>query len=131
MVHLCKMMICPCIFFIFWKFWLSALLGRYIGKKWSDWEKIVSCSISQEPYIIRFSFMLNMCKLITFQNSFLFFQNFDFPGCSGEVKGKKNSPKWKKKKKFCLYHSISQGPYIMGHQIRFHVWKYYILGLHQ
>ena len=60
MVHMCKVIISPCVFFIFSEFWFSELLGGGGVKK----QKVVqnynkfcpSCSISQ--YIMWLSFMV-------------------------------------------------------------------------
>ena len=62
------------------------------------------CSISQEPYILRFSFMVQICKMIISPSIFFyFFQNFGF--VSRGVKGQKIV---QNDKKICLLYSISQ-----------------------
>ena len=43
LVHLCKMIISPCVSFIFSKFWFFVLLGGSKGKKWSKMTKISVC----------------------------------------------------------------------------------------
>ena len=83
MVHLCKMMISPGFCFIFSKFGFSGLLGGEVwkGKKWKNgpkWEKILPCSISQESYIIWFSFMLLIFKMIIPPGVFFTFSKFRF-----------------------------------------------------
>ena len=80
MVHLCKM-IFPCVF-SFLKiliFWVAIVVkGQKNGSKW---KLCLLRSISQEPCIIWFSFMLHMCRMIISPDLFSFFQNVDFPGC--------------------------------------------------
>ena len=48
LVHLCKMMISPGVFFIFVKFWFFGLLG---GKKGKKWPKIKNKYICHMPYL--------------------------------------------------------------------------------
>ena len=67
----------------FSKFGFSGLLGGEVwkGKKWkngSKWEKILPCSISQESYIIWFSFMLLIFKMIIPPGVFFTFSKFRF-----------------------------------------------------
>ena len=58
-VHLCEMMISSGIFLFFQNF---GFLGCYGGaKNGPKWEKILLCSIFQEPCIIWFSFMVHLC----------------------------------------------------------------------
>ena len=59
-------------------------------------------SISQEPYIMWLSFVVDKCKIIP-PGFFSFFQNFDFL-VSG-IKGQKMA---QNDKNFCLLHLISQ-----------------------
>ena len=84
-VQLCKKIISPGGFFTFSKFWFSGLLGGWKCKKWSKmranyvfhapylrnhknsskWQKFcLSCSISQEPYIIWSRFVVLKFKMI-------------------------------------------------------------------
>ena len=91
MVHFCEMVISPGCFFHFFKiliFWV--VKGQEMVQ--NDKKLCLPCSISQEPYIICFSFMVHMCKIWAI---FSFFQNFDFLGCYGSKRAK-NSPKWQK-----------------------------------
>ena len=64
----------------------------------SKWQKILWCSISQEPYIIWLYFLVHVCKMIISWVVFLFFQNFGIFGCYilgvGWDKRAKNGPKW-------------------------------------
>ena len=81
--HVCQMIISPCVLFIFWKFWFFGLLGGLEGQNTiqNDKKFCLSCSISQEPFIIWLPFMVHMCQMIISPCNFLFFQNFDFWGC--------------------------------------------------
>ena len=60
------MIISPGALFIFPKFWFFGLLGGSKGKKGPKWQKKLCLSplISQEPYIIWSSFIVNMWKRI-------------------------------------------------------------------
>ena len=71
-VRKCKMLINSGVFFIFSKFWYFRLLGVSKGKKRPKITKrlCLSCLISQEPYIIWFSFMVHMCKRIMSPGAF-------------------------------------------------------------
>ena len=90
MLHLCKVMMSPGIFFHFFKIWIfrvvSGIKGKKNDPKWQ--KKCLSRSISQEPCIIWFSFMVHLCKMIISPGVVSFFLDFDFLGCSG-VKGQK------------------------------------------
>ena len=67
MIHLCKMIISPGVFFIFPKFRFSGLLGDTRAKNSAKWQKCLFIhSISQEPYMIWLSFMVHICKMICF-----------------------------------------------------------------
>ena len=110
--HLCKMMLSPGVFFIFSKSWFSGLLGGGGKGQKNDpkWEKFcLSRSISQEPYIIWFSFMVLMFKMIISPRVLFSFSKLDFPGCY-RVKGQKMA---QNDKKFYLSHLLSQAPYIV------------------
>ena len=96
--HLCKMMLSPGVFFIFSKSWFSGLLGGGGKGQKNDakWEKFcLSRSISQEPYIIWFSFMVLMFKMIISPRVLFSFSKLWF---SGLLQGKraKNGTKWQK-----------------------------------
>ena len=69
-------------------------------------------SISQEPYIMWLSFVVDKCKIIP-PGFFSFFQNFDFL-VSG-IKGQKMA---QNDKNFCLLHLISQESLFIVH-----LWK--------
>ena len=119
-----QMIISPGIFFSFFilsKFWFSRFLGRGWGRGRggggsSKGQKIVHkklCPlhlISKEPYIIWLSFMVHKCKLMISPG--VFFQNFDF-----SVKGHKMV---QNEKRFCLFNTISQEPYI--------IWLSFVVG---
>ena len=52
-------------------------------------------SIYQEPYVIWFSCMVHICKMIISPSVFsIFFQEFDFSGCCSGGKSAKKGPKW-------------------------------------
>ena len=77
MVHICKMMICPGIFFIFSKFWFSGSTGGGLKgqKTFQNNKKLcLLCSISQEPYVIWLSFIVQMCKMIISPSLFFNFK---------------------------------------------------------
>ena len=78
---------------IFW------VVGRgKMAKMVHDEKKLyLSHSISQEPYIIWFSFKVHMCKMIISIGFFVIFSKFWFFSLSrGWGKRVKNSPKWQK-----------------------------------
>ena len=91
MVHMCKMIISPDVFFTFSKFWFFWLLGGLKKQKTvqNDKKFLPPCFMSQEPYIIWLSFMVYMCKIMIYQGVFLSFSKFWFPGFSGAWKGNK------------------------------------------
>ena len=65
LVHLCEMMTAPVAFFSFSKFWFSGLLGGRVNvQKTAQIDKKICLlhSISEKPYIIWMSFMVNICK---------------------------------------------------------------------
>ena len=65
----------------------------------NDKKACLSCSISQEPYIIWLSFMAHICKMIISPGDFFIFSNFWILRLLGWWKGKK----WfKTNKKFCI-----------------------------
>ena len=78
-VHLCKMIISRHFFFHIFKILNLIVREAKVQKIVQNSEKKVSLlfSISQEPYIIWFSFMIHKCKM-NFKGIVLFFQNFDF-----------------------------------------------------
>ena len=84
-------MISAGVFFSCSKFWFFGLLGGWKGKKWAKMTKkfCLSRSISQEPYIIWLSFMVQMCKMIIFPAVFFIFYKFWFFRLLGGWKGKK------------------------------------------
>ena len=73
-------------------------LGVLVGQKMTKWPKMkrfcLSHFISQEPYILWFSFMVCMCKMIS-SGVFFIFLKFWFSGLLGG-KRVKNCPKWQK-----------------------------------
>ena len=95
-------------FSVFSKFWFFGLLG---GKSTKMVQKLcLPHFISQEPYIIWFSFMLHICKMIIPPGIFFYFHFFKtliFWVVSG-VKGQKIV---QNDKKFCPSHT----PYLGNH----------------
>ena len=100
------------IFFQFFKILTFWVVSGVKGQKMAQIEKNIylSCSISQIPYIIRFSFMVHMYKMIISLGSFFIFSKFWFFGLSGGKKGQKIVQNYQK---FCLSCSISQNSYII------------------
>ena len=92
MVLMCKMILPPQIFFIFSKFWFSGLLGGKGQIAQNDKTFGLSCSISQEPYILWSSFVVHKCKMIISPGFFYFFKILIFWFLGGS-KGK-HRPKW-------------------------------------
>ena len=102
MVHLCKMMISPGVFFHFFKIFILWVVrvGEGVdvkGQKMvqNDKKLCLLCSISQESYIIWFSFMALMFKMIIPPGVFFIFSKFWFSGLLGGKRAK-NGPKWQK-----------------------------------
>ena len=87
MLHLCKMMISPGIFFHFFSFKiLTFWVARGVkGQKTVQNDKKICPlhSISQEPYIIWLSFMVDICKMIISSGFFFIFSKFQFSGSLG------------------------------------------------
>ena len=112
LLHLCKMMVSPVVFFIFPKFWFFRLSegGKRAKTVLNDKKFYLLHSISEKPYIMWLSFMVNICKMIISSSVFFIFSKFWFSGFIGyPPKGQKTVHN---DKKFCLSHSISQEPYI-------------------
>ena len=105
-------MIYPGISFHFFKILILGVVSGIKGQKviQNDKKNCLSRCISQEPYIIWFSFMVHLCKMIIFPRVFFFFSKFWF---SGLLKGVRGQKVVQSVKKFCLLRSISQGPYII------------------
>ena len=99
-------------FFLFFKILIFWVVRGVKRQKMAQNEKklCLSCSISQEPYIIWFSFMVHFCKMIIFPRVFFFFSKFWFCGLLKGVRGQKIV---QSVKKFYLLRFISQGPYII------------------
>ena len=107
LVHLCNVTISTGILCNFSKFWFSRLLkGQKIkGQKLvqNDKKFCLSCSISQEPYIVWLSFVVCKCKMIISSGFFVIFSKFWFFRFLGGSKGKK----WPKMTKNSVVHYIS------------------------
>ena len=80
----------------------------------------LSCTISQGPYIIRSSFVIHKCKMIISPSIFLIFSKFWFFVLLGRSKGKKL---WQKKNKLCSSCLLSQEPYIVWSSFMVHICK--------
>ena len=78
------------------------------------------CNISQKTYIIWFSFMVHMCKMIISKGIFKIFSKFWFSRLLGGKRAK-NSPKWQKI--LSVTPSISQEPYIIWLSFMLHLCK--------
>ena len=80
MVHMCKRIISPGIFFNFWKFSFSGSLGGegVKGKKWPKMTKELCLphTISQELYIISLWFLVHMFKMMISPAIFFFFKKY-------------------------------------------------------
>ena len=108
-------------FFIFSKFWFFWVTSRAKGQKMVQNYKMFCLlgSISREPYIVWFLFMVHLCKMIIFPCFlFHFFQNVVFLVFSGV--GKKTV---ENDIKFCQSHSISREPYIIWMSFMVHIFK--------
>ena len=94
MTQLCKMMISPGIFFLSLIFWVIRGVKE---QTWSKIRKLLSYSVSLEPYIMWFLFMVHMCKMLISPHYFFIFSKFCFFELGG-VGGKreKNGPKLEK-----------------------------------
>ena len=110
MVHICKMIIYSDTFHIFSKFWFCGSIGQTTVQ--NDIKLCLSRSISQEPYIIRLSFMVQMCKIIISPGDSFNFENLIFWVVRG-LKGKKKK-KAQNYKHFCLSQSVSRELYIIS-----------------
>ena len=99
-VHNCKMIISPVIFFffIFFKILIFQVVRRVKGQKMAQNDKklCLSCLIFQKPDIIWSSFMVHMCKrIISAGFLYIFLQMLIF-GISSGVKGQKMTQNDKK-----------------------------------
>ena len=82
MVHMCKMIISPGVFFMFSKFWYSGLLlggGGGTAKNAPKWKKILSVVLHISG-TIHDRHLLYLREVTVSPGIFSFFQNFDFPG---------------------------------------------------
>ena len=104
MLHMCKMIISPGVFFSFSKFWFFGFLGVKGQKTVQNDKKFCQLLfISKGPYIIWLSFLVDICKIIISSGVLFIFPRVSFSGTIG----------WGQKivqgeKKLCLLHSISQ-----------------------
>ena len=103
-------------FFIFSKFWIFWVV-KGVKRQKNGLKSCLSCSISQEPYIIWLSFMVHMCKMTISAGCFFIF-SFWFLGCYWGKRAK-DSSKWQK----IMWRSISQERYIIWLSFMVHKYK--------
>ena len=106
-IYVCKMIISSVVFFSFSKFWFSGSIPPVEGQKTvqNDKKLCLMCSISQEPYIIWLSFMVQMCRMIISAGIFLNVKILIFQVIKG-LKGQKMT-------KISVLHLLFQEPYII------------------
>ena len=110
-IYLCKMVISSGIFSIFLKiliFWVYRGVKEQKMVR-NDKKLCLSRSISQEPYIIWLSFVVQMCKMITSPGVFFNFKILVFQ----VVKGLKGQKMAQNIENFCLLRLTFQEPYII------------------
>ena len=118
----------PCVkwylqgFFSFFQSWFLGLFGVK-GQKWpkltqkgqNDKNVCLLCSISQEPFIIWFSLMVHMFKMMIFPEFFFIFSKFWF----FRLLGMSEVEKWPKITKNSFCHAL----YLRNHtSYHLHVW---------
>ena len=103
--------------FTFFRILIFGVVRGVKGQKTvqNDKKFYLSHSISQEPYIIWFSFIVHMCKMIISPGFFFIFSKFWFSGFSGGWKGKK-WPKMTKMSVCCTFYFRNHISYDL------HVW---------
>ena len=107
--HLCKMIISPGVFFHFSKILIFWVVGGIKVQKIVQNDSCLLHSVAQQPYIIRLSFMVHMCKMIISPGLLHFLKILIF----WVVRGVKGQKLVQNDKKFCPSHSIHQEPYII------------------
>ena len=105
---MCKRIISPSSFYVFFKFWfLMSIVGKR-GKNDPKWTKHVCHNPFLRNHTYNWDFWYACVKWWHLQMLFSFFQNFDCLGCEGI--------KWQKMvqndRKFCLFNSVSQEQYL-------------------
>ena len=111
------------VFFIFSKCWFFGLLGGWVkGQKMvqNDKKFCPLHPITQEPYIIWLSFIVQICKMII--SSGVFFHVFKIL-IFWVHRGVKEQKAVQNDRKFCLSHSVSQEPYIIWFWFLVHMCK--------
>ena len=80
MIHMCKIIISPGVFFHFFKIFIFRVVrGVKRVKNSPKWQKVLSIMLhSQEPCIIWLSFMVHMCNRIISPGFFTFIPSFYF-----------------------------------------------------
>ena len=111
LVHLCKIMIFPGIFFIFLKFWFFGLLESQRAKTGPWWQTNSVCYTSYlRNHISHDCHLWYTCVKIFSNNFFLWVVR------RGRGKRAKNGPKWEKNYVCCA-------PYLRNHTPHdFHLW---------
>ena len=110
------------VFFYFFQILIFQVVSRVKSEKLTQNDKkfCLSCSMSQEPYIIWSSLVIRKCKMIiSLGFSFFFFFLFWFFGLLGGWKGKK----WPKMTKNCPFCLTSQELCIMWSWFLVHICK--------
>ena len=122
MVHLCEIMISRCFFFKFFQNFdfLGCLVYKIAQNGPKEKTFCLLRYISQEPYIIRFSFMVHMCKMIVSAGIFFIFSKFWFFTFVSGVRVQKIA---QNDNKLYLSRSISQKPYIIWSSFVIHKCK--------
>ena len=105
LVHVCKTIISPGIFHFFKIFIFRVVSVEKMIQ--NDKKFCPSRSISQEPYIIWFSCMVHVCKIVISPGVFFILPKFLFFRWVNRKNRDQND------KKFCPLRSISQEPYII------------------
>ena len=139
MVHMCKMIISPGIFFQFFKILIFWIGWGVKGQKaiQNDKKFCPLCSVSQESYILCLSFMVHPCKMIISPG--ICFHIFKIL-IVWAVKKAKDSPKWQKILSIVLHISgtihhmtVIYGTHLQNDNIFscvFHFFKFLIFWVH-
>ena len=119
-IYVCKLIISSSVFSIFLKtliFWVHrGVKGQKMVQ--NDKKLCLSHTMSQEPYIIWLSFMVQMCKMIISPGVFFNFKILIFQ----VVKGLKGQKMAQNVKNFCLLHLMFQEPYIISSSFMVHMY---------
>ena len=114
-------MISPSVFLNFFKILIFRVFRGIKGQKivQNDKKFCLSCSVSQEPYIIWLSFMVHLCKMIISPVVFFIFSKYWFLGL---LRGKKGKERSEMTKNF-----VRCTPYLRNHtSYGCHLWYTYV-----